>query len=372
MIKIKAPKEYYNEPEILSKSGIYIKEYGSRALIIGSKTSFEVAGGDLMASLEESGIKHRQYEFSGYVTKEKAEEIATEYRYAKVDVVIGLGGGRVIDTAKLVATHLKAATVTIPTIAAQCASWAAVSIVYDNEGRFVDGIFNTVGPELILADTKLLFEAPHRYLYAGIVDSYAKWYEIYPYKEVEGEGGNTFLQTMILIAGQLKDILDNQTQIALEKYNANGEIGDEAIKVIDAIIYLAGLSGSLQTDILYQGIAHPMYNALSHFPETGHLLHGEKVGFGILLQQVLEKKSDEEIEAVIELFVKLGNTLTLEDIGLANEPEKVKELAESLYGRYAVSLNRLGYGFSAEEIEDGLYIIDRKIRESKNYRKFEI
>jgi len=365
-VKIKAPKEYYSEPDLLKKSGAYIRQYGSNALIIGSPNSFKAAGEALHSTLEAAGIRYTSYHFSGYVTLKKARAIADAY--AGVDLIIGVGGGRVLDTAKLVGSYLEVPIVTVPTIAATCAAWAAVSIIYDDEGRFQGGFFNTIGPQLILADTRILFDAPRRYLYAGIVDSLAKWYEIYPYDKVEG--ASTFLQTMIKVADQLRNILTEKTASAIEK-RAHGEIGTEAVQVIDAIIFLAGLTGSLQTDTLYQGIAHPLYNVLSNSPEASHLLHGEKVGYGILLQQVLEGKTPEEIERVIKLFSQFENTLVLSDMGIKEGGEDdLRLISESLWTDYRQSLNRLGYGFSAKEIYDALLETDRRISQSKYYRPF--
>lgn len=356
MVKVKAPKEYISEPDVLERAGDYIVKYGKKALIIGSQTSIEVTKDILLPSLTKAGITYEIHLFSGYPTMETASKIAASYPDS--DVVIGLGGGRVIDTAKVVATKKEVPSITIPTIAATCASWAAVSILYNEDGEFSEAFFNTIGPSLILADTRILFEAPKRYLYAGVIDTYAKWYEIYPYEAIEGS--STFLQVMIDIAKRAHDTLTNVTPIAIEK-EKKGEIGSEAIQTIDAIIFLAGLTGSLQTDTLYQGIAHPLYNVLSFVAETKHLLHGEKVGYGLLVQQVLEKKSDEEIKEVIALFHSFENAFTLKDLKINDKPEKVSFIAQKIYQDYHPSLNRLGYGYSSEEIKSAFHAIDEQI-----------
>jgi glycerol dehydrogenase len=340
-IKIKAPKEYVNAPGLLRRSGSLIRAYGKNALIVASPKSVNAAGQTLFPSLEEAGVERTVHLFSGYVTFEKAESIARLYGNKGIDAVIGVGGGRVIDTAKIAATLLDVPAITVPTIAATCAAWAAVSIVYDDEGRFRDAFFNTVGPELVLADTRVLMEAPRRFLYAGIIDSLAKWYEIYPYRRMDED--STFLDTMARVCEQLQEILEREAERAFSDDKA-------ARRVVDAVIYLAGLSGSLQTDTLYHGVAHPLYYVMRKFPESHSLLHGEIVGFGLLLQQVLERKPSEEIEATVRLFGKFQNVLTLADLGLEGKEERIREIAEDLYEGYHSSLNYLGYGHSAEEI----------------------
>lgn len=363
-VKIKAPREYYSQPGLLEESGPLIARHGKNALIVTSPRALAAAGPRLLPALEGAGVRHREELFSGYVTMEKSRALAELHREA--DLVIGLGGGRALDTAKLAGTLLEVPVVTVPTIAATCAAWAAVSIVYDGDGRFQRGFFNTEGPRSVLADTNLLLAAPRRYLYAGIVDSLAKWYEIAPYERLEGD--STFLQTMIRVAEQLRETLVQQTAPALEEWD-RGEIGTGAVQMIDAVIFLAGLTGSLQTDTLYQGIAHPFYNVLSCVPASAHLLHGEKVGFGILLQQTLEKKPPAEFTETVKEFASLENTLTLADLGIGEEPA-LSFTARKLWMDYYPSLNRLGYGFSPEEIRAALLETDRRVRRSADYRPF--
>lgn len=352
-VKIKAPKEYINEPGLLRQSGSIIREYGKNALIVASPKSVSAAGQNLFPSMEEAGIERIVYMFSGYVTFEKAENIANRYEGAGIDMVIGLGGGRVIDTAKIAATLLKVPAITVPTIAATCAAWAAVSIVYDDRGRYMNSFFNTVGPELVLADTRVLTEAPRRFLYAGIMDSLAKWYEICPY--LQTEENSIFLRTMVLVCEQLKKILEREADTAFFS-------GEAAKDVVDAVIYLAGLSGSLRTDVLYHGIAHPFYYVLTKYPGNRSMLHGEIVGFGLLLQQALERKSDGEIGETIRLFGKFQNVLTLADLGLEGKENTLREIAGDLYSNYHLSLNRLGYGYSADEIYQAILRADSLAR----------
>lgn len=366
-VKIKAPKAYHSGVGLLEECGPLIAAYGTNALLIGSPKSFSAAGPRLFPALERAGVRRTDHSFSGSVTMEAARALADAHADGGIDAVIGLGGGRVMDTAKLVGTLLNVPVITIPTIAATCAAWAAVSIHYDDAGRFQGGFFNPEGPQLVLADVGLLFAAPRRYLLAGIVDALAKWYEIVPYEPLEGE--SSFLQTMLLVAGQLRDTLARQTAPALELYE-KGVLGIEAVQVIDAVIYLAGLTGSLQTDTLYQGFAHPFYNELSSVPSSAHLLHGEKVGFGILVQQTLEHKSSREAEETLRLFAGLGNTLTLADLGLEHDPVALGALARRLWARYAPSLNRLGYGFDPEELVRAMEQTNDRVRTSPWYRRF--
>ena len=359
MHRMKTPKEYINEPDLLPKAGAYIKNYGKKALLVGSETSFHAVGDAFYQSLMDNGIAYQKYAFSGFPTMAKAEAIAQAF--SEEDVVVGVGGGRVIDTAKVAATLKGAPTVTVPTIAATCASWAAVSIIYNDKGEFEKGFFNTLGPLLILADTRVLLDAPKRYLFAGVIDTFAKWYEIHPYQQIEPSSG--ILPIISDVAWRALQVLKQDVFHAVALHG-EGLVGEEAIRTVDAIIFHAGLTGSLETNLLYQGIAHPFYNVTSFVKETHHLLHGERVGYGLLLQQVLEKKSRKEIVETIGLFSAYDNLLTLEDFGMKGDKEKVRFIAEAIWSGYRKQLNHLGYGYSPEEIEAAIYATDEIILES--------
>lgn len=359
MVRFEIPKEYINRPEILKNAGKYINKFGQNAFIIGSEKSFEVVSENLFQSLNQEGIVYTQEYFFGYPTKKKAEAYAFRAKEQQTDLVIGIGGGRVIDTAKVVGSIMDVPVVTIPTIAATCASWAAVSILYNDQGQFVEPFFNPVGPRLILADTKILLKAPVRYLYAGVIDTFAKWYEISPYLNMKEN--DTALQVMADIAKRAFDILNNNTEKAVRQAQEN-HFGEAAIQTIDAIIFLAGLTGSIQTGTLFQGIAHPFYNVSTFFPETHHLLHGEKVGFGLLLQQSLQSEDEALLKERIVLFSEFDNVFTLGDLNLKDQ-EKVHRLAEMLWNGYKEAYAALGFGQTIESIESGMFQVEDLLQE---------
>ncbi|EKQ58118.1 MULTISPECIES: iron-containing alcohol dehydrogenase family protein [unclassified Clostridium] len=327
MSLVQTPYEYVNEPNVISKSGNYVRKLGNNALIIGGKTALSITQSQITESFEENNIHFSIKEFSGYPTKKIISEYKEYGKENKINVIVGIGGGRVLDTTKAVGNELGIPVVAIPTIAATCASWAAVSIIYDEEGNQVDFYQSKQSANLILADTKILSEAPDRYLKAGIIDTLAKWYETEPNLK---NNDSLQLKLQIETAKLGFDTLVEKSTKYFDSENRKDNLNDFK-QIVDSIIMLAGLVGSIKSEEFYGGIAHPFYNSSTKIPETRTKLHGEKVAFGILSQLVLEEKPQEEIIKAYNLFIKFDAPTTLKEIGIVDQvEEKVNLIAEDV------------------------------------------
>ena len=93
------------------------------------------------------------------------------------DVVVGMGGGKAIDTAKAVGYAARARTAIVPTIASTDAPTSAVAVIYTSDGAFLRYLFLPRNPDLVLVDTRVIAEAPVRYLVAGMGDALSTWFE---------------------------------------------------------------------------------------------------------------------------------------------------------------------------------------------------
>lgn len=359
MLLIKAPKRYINRPGIIKDAGIYIKEYGKRAYLIGGNTSFSVVGEEFYKSLSENEVLYKKSVLQGYPTIKNCGLHGGEAKDFKADVIIAVGGGRVHDVAKVVGNTLKLPVIAVPTIAATCASWAAVSIIYDGGGNFESGIFNESTPDLIIADTRIILSAPERYINAGILDTLAKWYEINPNKTIAGK--NISFSVMEHAAELAFNVLKENGKTAVREAE-KGIIGDAAVQTVDAVIYLAGLAGAFTQETFFGGFAHPFYNESTKIPSTRHRLHGEKVAFGLLAQLVLENKPQEYIEETIREFAEYGLALTLEDIGIAqDEKDKIASIAKGVITSLPAFLNFASKD-KAQEIEEAIWKTDHLVR----------
>lgn len=223
------------------------------------------------------------------------------------DMVIGVGGGKCLDTAKAVAHRVGAASVIVPTIAASDAPCSALAVVYREDGTVAYDMFLPRNPDLVLVDTSIIAEAPARFLAAGIGDALATFYEAESSRKADAPNcWNTHgAGVSFEIARLCRDVIFEHGVAALAECD-QGRAGVALEKVVEANILLSGIgfeSGGVAG-------AHAIHHGLCELDDVHHHLHGEKVAIGVLAMLLI---AGEEAEfARVRAFcegVRLPTTL---------------------------------------------------------------
>lgn len=358
MLAIKAPEAYYCEPGVLARAGELTARYGGRAFIIAGSTARRAAGDRLEAGLRERHIEFDTAVMEGYPTFERVLEYTASSAGVRADFIIGVGGGKVIDVAKGVGNLRGVPVVTVPTVAATCACWAARSVLYTADGDFDRFLWNARNPSLILADTDVLSLSPKRFLAAGILDTVAKWYEFEPL--IERDPNDVVLRQDVAIARLALDILEALGPKAME----DAASPEEFRQVLDAIFFLAGATGSFANGKAYRGFAHAYYFASTRVAESRRLLHGEKVAFGLLVQFLLKQKPEDFVRRFIDELKYYRITDTPHDWGAADAGKTVRRIAGLIVKEFPVVVEK-GFVSGADDCAEA---IDRASLLLRRYR----
>ena len=309
-----SPGKVLRGDNILSQSGTEIARLGNRPLVVGSES--QSAKIDSLQPIIKKQLTARQASYLPDCTESSLSRLKEAARQHQADFIIGIGGGKALDTAKLLAHQCQLPIVTIPTSAATCAGWTALSNVYSEEGAFQYDVALDRCPDLIIVDYGLIATAPKRTLVAGIGDAIAKWYEA---SVSSGHSTATMTIAAVQQARVLRDILLQKSLPALE--NPQGEDWRE---VVDATVLLAGVIGGIGGANCRTVAAHAVHNGLTHIPEAHDALHGEKVAYGILVQLRLEEMVQNNQLAksarkqLLKFYNSIGLPKTLEDLGLGD------------------------------------------------------
>lgn len=265
-------------------------------------------------------------EFKGECSDEEIERISQIVKSQEADVIVGMGGGKPLDTSKAVAHELGLPVVIVPTLASTDAPCSALSVIYTPEGEFKRYLVLPKNPEVVLVDSKIIIGAPVRFLVSGMGDALSTWFEAEDCR-VSGAGNMTGRPGSMTANGLAKmcfDTLMNDGVQALEDCK-NQKITPALERVIEANTLLSGLgfeSGGLSG-------AHAIHNGLTVLEETHRFWHGEKVAIGTLSLLMLTGRSDELISKTFDFCQAVGLPICLADIGLDNPTdEQIMKVAE--------------------------------------------
>ena len=325
--RLNFPKTVIRGKGAIARLGDFCQTVGKKAFVFGGKIALSKTQEAMTASLQAAGVEVLAVEwYGGESSRKNIEALKERAKVLQADVLIAVGGGKALDTGKLVSYETNIPVITIPTIAATCAAVTPVSVEYTDEGKFAAMTVFDYCPEGIIVDTDVILHAPVKYLAAGLGDTIAKWYEYRVSIQTMEENGITL---GALTQGKLCfDLIEKFGPAAITAVET-GKFDSALDSAIDSIILYAGLASILGGEKLRSAAAHGFYNGLTTLPGGHELSHGLTVGYGNLFLLALEKRSDKEIIEAMELSKKCGVPITVKDIKPLTE-EDLKTLAKAI------------------------------------------
>jgi len=322
-----APSRYIQGDRILDHLGRYLSIVPSkRAAILISEGGQRRLGERLLKSLNSAQVESTVVTFQGECSYEEVHRVVETLRAkaTPVDCLIAVGGGKCIDMGRFVAYRLGVPVVICPSLASNDAPCAALSMIYRPDGVFKGVEYFPKSPALVVIDSRIVAEAPVRYIVAGMGDAMATWYEARTC--LNNPKARTVLGARPTLAASAIGELCAKTlfDYGLSAVEAvkRSEVNDALESIVEANTLLSGIgfeSGGLAG-------AHAVAQGLTVVPRVHHnYLHGEMVAIGLLTQLILETREDEG-KKVAEFFAKVGLPIHFGQISLS--PPNDAELGE--------------------------------------------
>lgn len=318
---IGSPSRYVQGAGEIKNLAKNVAQLGTKLFILTSASGRGRVEGKIAEGLGESTAVYEV--FNGECCMTEIDRVKAAFDASGCDLIVGIGGGKIHDTAKAAAYYAGVPVVIVPTIASTDAPCSALSVIYTEDGVFEKYLFLPANPNMVLVDTDIVAAAPVRLLVSGMGDALATYFEARACERSGATncvGGTCSLAALALAKLCYETLLADglKARCAVERKVCTAAVDH----VIEANTYLSGVgfeSGGLAA-------AHAIHNGLTAIPATHSLYHGEKVAFGTLVQLVLENVPTEELEEVINFCLDVGLPVTLADLGIT-EP-KAEELME--------------------------------------------
>ena len=290
------------------------EKYGTKAVIIGGTHALAAAADLIKEAVADSNIMITGvFEYGGEASREHIDELNSHQEVIDADMIFACGGGKAIDTCKVLSQESNRPFFTFPTIASTCASCTSLGIIYHPDGSLREYSFQEKPSEWIFINTQVIANAPEKYLWAGIGDTMAKFYEC-----TTSARGDNDLDHSTSMGVQISNLcarpLVKYGVEALEECR-NHTPGKALEEVILGIIVSTGFVSNLVGIDLNTGLAHACYNGFTVCKSTeehGHL-HGEIVAYCILILLKVDHQ-EEEFKKIYEFSKNMGFPVKLADI----------------------------------------------------------
>ena len=168
-----SPGRYIQGAGELDRLAIHTEKFGKRAFAVIDEFFYKSFTKRLDTLYKDAGGAFLSFLYQTEITKELIEKASDEASGFSPDVIIGIGGGKALDTAKAVASRLSLPLVIIPTSASTDAPTSAMSIIYNDAHEHDDVYYYIKNPDLVLVDSQIIADAPVRFLVSGMGDALA-------------------------------------------------------------------------------------------------------------------------------------------------------------------------------------------------------
>lgn len=335
--------------DIYSKIGPVCESYGSKVLVIGGEKALAAALDKIKRYVAKTKLTIIDVVYYGKdCTYKTVDALRALPVYAQADMVFGVGGGKALDTVKCLCITDDKPVFTFPTIASNCAACTSVSIMYNDDGTFLKPNFFVRPAMHAFIDTEIIAQAPSQYMWAGIGDTYAKFYEA----EISSrdEQLEHFTALGVAVSKMCKDPLIQFGAKALADHRQKLCTYDVE-QVVLAIVVTTGIASIFLTKDFTpdynSGLAHAVFYALTAYPviEKEHL-HGEVVGFGVLLALLVDSRFKDgqldEFEKIYRLNKSLGLPTSLEQIDISKQQwqetmQRIPDMSDIAHYPYRVT-----------------------------------
>jgi len=274
-------------------------------LILSGKKTMQTIGVKVLTLLTEAGYDASSL-IVGDITYEEVTRVANYAKALGSVLLIAVGGGRVIDIAKIVSYNIDIQFISVPTVASHDGITSSRASIHTDHGSISVAAHP---PIAIIGDTEILADSPHRLTASGFADIVANYTAVLDWElanKEKDEKISEYALTLSMISAEL--LLENAENIHV--------FDENAAWILMKALFASGVAMSIA------GSSRPASGSEHKFAHTldeiapGKALHGEACGIGTIISMYLHGGNWKKIKNALET---VGAPTTPAQLGLTDE-----------------------------------------------------
>ena len=274
--KIQMPREVYIDPDIIKNTGEICRSLhiDKKILIVTGSHTFDVGAKPVIESLEASDIEWDVIKVNNasYESIAEVEELITPDT-----TVIGVGGGKVIDVAKLSSFNRGVYFVSMPTTASHDGIVSPMASI-KNPNTSISVAAHS--PIAVIADSEVIAQSPFRLLSAGCADLISNFTAIKDWELAHRLKNAPFSESAAALSIMSAHLITDNVANIKPGLEASARIVMKSLFSGGMAISIAGSSRPAS------GSEHLFSHALDKLLDKP-ALHGEQCGIGTILMMYL-------------------------------------------------------------------------------------
>jgi len=318
-------------PEVVRRLGLK-----GKVLVIAGSKSYELAGKTVCGLLEQAELQVDVLQIKAMDIKDLTT-VEERIVSTRPQVLFGVGGGTIIDAAKISSCTQNIPFISVPTTVSHDGIASPLASIKGSDKPYS---ILAQAPLAIIADTEVISQAPWRFMVSGCGDIISKFTAVKDWKLASLEkneyyGG--YAASLALMSAKL--VTENAELIVFKQ--------DEGLRVLLEALISCGVAMSIAGNSRpCSGSEHLFSHALDKV-KPSHALHGEQCGVGAILSAYLYRADWQGIKKTLK---QLGAPTTAVELGVKDaDVVKALEIAPKIRPERYTILHKLNLNAEACE-----------------------
>jgi glycerol-1-phosphate dehydrogenase [NAD(P)+] len=318
-------------PEVVRRLGLR-----GEALVIAGSKSYELAGKTVCGFLEQTELQVDVLQIKTITIKDMIT-IEERIEATRPQVLFGVGGGTVIDAAKISSCSQNIPFISIPTTVSHDGIASPLASIKGSDKPYS---ILAQAPLAIIADTEVIAKAPWRFMVSGCGDVISKFTAVRDWKLAHIENSEYYGGYAASLALMSAKLVTQNAELIVYRQDEGLRILLEALISCGVAMSIAGSSRPCS------GSEHLFSHSLD-IVKSNSAMHGEQCGVGSILTAYLHRANWQDIKKTLK---QLGAPTTATELGVENsDVVKALELAAKIRPERYTILHKLNLNTEACE-----------------------